>query len=128
MRGFEPVRELGCHAVRGKPVAKWCFHYPGISWALETSEFRVSLKDSYFATGWLPHLPSAIIGGFPYRKEGVQSATIQGSSQFGNGPTQPLVARNPVNCGDVEEYSGEVTLCTYLALVTFFLTTVRDGM
>lgn len=100
-------------------IPKWYSHYTGISWALETPEFRISLKDSYFVRGWLPHLPSAILGGFPYRK-GVQSATIQGSSRFGNGPTQPLVARNPVYCGDMEEYSGEVPLCTYPALVTFF--------
>lgn len=82
--------------------------------------FRASLKDGLPFHNMLPHLPSARLGVFPHKREGVQSATLQGCSPLGNGPTQPLVARKPINCWSLEEYSGEVPLCTCPALTSFF--------
>ena len=104
----------------GKPVVKWCSHYKGISWALETPGFRAALKDGLLFCNMLSHLPSAILVGFPHKREGAQSATLQGCFPFGNGPTQPLVARKPMNRWGLEEYSGERLLCTCPVLTSFF--------
>lgn len=117
---FWVSRGARCGAVRGKAVAKWCPHYTGISWALETPSFGASLKDGLLFCNRLPRLPSAVLGGSPQKREGVQSATLQVCSPFGNGPTQPLAARKPMNCWGLEEYSGEIPLCTCLPLMAFF--------
>lgn len=92
----------------------------GISWGLEIPGFRASLKGGLLFCNMLPHLLSAKLGVFPHKRTGVQSATVQGCSPFGHGPTQPLVARKPMNCWSLEENSGEVPLCTCPTLTSFF--------
>lgn len=67
---FWVSRGARCGALRGKAVAKWCPHYTGISWALETPSFGASLKDGLLFCNRLPRLPSAVLGGSPQKKRG----------------------------------------------------------
>lgn len=81
--------------------------------------FKGFLKGGLLFWNMLSHLPSAAVGRFLH-KRGVQSATLQGWYPFGSGPTQPLVATKHMNCWGLEEYLGEVPLCTYPALTSLF--------
>lgn len=67
----------------------------------------------------LPHLPSAMRGGFYHERRSEVSYT-QEYSPFVNGPIgQPLIAWKSMNCWGMEEYSGEVPLCTCPAPMFF---------